>query len=234
MKVTKQLEAFLEDTSKGKFANLQCEDLSDANLCGANLSDADLRGTDFSGARLSSADLRNAYLRDAKLSSAYLRNANLQGANLQNANLRFADLKGANLQNANLQGANLSGADLRNADLTDALLSPYMICPSHGDFIAYKKVVDLKCLYRRYVIKIQVLGERTSSLVGRKCRTDKAIVIDRGTAPADAILVSMHDHQFEYPLGIVLFEPKYDADPKVECTSGIHFFVTSEEAEDYC
>lgn len=44
---------------------------------------------------------------------------------------------------------------------------------------------------------------------------------------------SLHDYDFTYRLGEVAREPSYDDDIRVECTSGIHFFITKQEAENY-
>lgn len=40
-----------------------------------------------------------------------------------------------------------------------------------------------------------------------------------------------HDGKVIYRAGEVVRSDKYDDDPRVECTHGIHFFLTKEEAE---
>ena len=136
-----------------------------------------------------------------------------------------ADLHDANLHDADLEGADLEGADLRSADLYGANLPDFALCPEEGDFIAWKRV-------RGAILKLRIVGKRTSSLVGRKCRTDRAVVLealntDQGT------LYSLHDSRFAYTVGAVVVEPEYDDDIRVECTKGIHFFMTRKEAENY-
>ena len=155
-------------------------------------------------------------------SGAKLRWANLQGANLHGANLQGADLSGANLQGADLQGAILQGANLRGADLQGADLPHFQICPEEGSFIGWKK------LYRNVVAKLLIPAEakRTSSLVGRKCRAEFVKVIEgRG--------FSMQDGVTEYREGSLVYPDKYDDDIRIECTHGIHFFMTRKEAEEY-
>lgn len=122
-----------------------------------------------------------------------------------------ADLSWANLSWANLSGANLSGANLPT----------FQICPEEGDFIAWKKV-------KGGVLKLLVpaAAKRTSSLVGRKCRAEFVQVLE-GEG------VSTHDGKTVYKPGSVVYPDKYDDDIRVECTSGIHFFITRKEAEDY-
>ena len=142
--------------------------------------------------------------------------ANLYGANLEGANLKGANLYGANLYGANLEGANLEGANLEGANLPH-----FQICPEEGDFIAWKKV-------KGGVLKLLVPKEakRTSSLVGRKCRAEFVVVLE-GSG------VSNHDGKTQYAPGMTVYPDKYDDDIRVECTSGIHFFMTKREAEEY-
>ena len=194
---------------------------ADANLSGANLRGADLRGADLSGADLSGADLRDANLRGANLLRADLRGANLSGANLS----------GADLSGANLSVANLRGADLRGANLSGTNLSGYSHCPEEGSFIAFKKLED-GCVAK---LTIPAGAKRTSSIVGRKCRAEYAKVISITDRNGKKVLSgrSKHDSGFIYKVGDTVRSDSYDPDPRVECTNGIHFFITLKEAQEY-
>jgi hypothetical protein len=188
-----------------------------ADLRGANLSSADLRG-----ANLSSADLRGAYLGGANLSSADLRSAYLSLADLSVANLSSADLSVANLRSANLRGANLSVA----------ILPSFQLVPDSGAFIGYKK------LRNGVIAKLMIpaRAKRTSSLVGRKCRAEYAKVLSMYVSGGSAKPrqgISRKDPDFIYRVGETVRPDKYDDDIRVECTNGIHFFITKKEAEDY-
>ncbi len=122
---------------------------------------------------------------------------------------------------ANLSRANLSGAYLSGADLSGAYLPAFQIPPEEGSFVGWKKV-------QGGIIKLLIPAEarRTSSLVGRKCRAEFVQVLE-GEG------VSTHDGKTVYKPGAVVYPDKYDDDVRVECTSGIHFFITRKEAEDY-
>jgi hypothetical protein len=207
---------WLQGDPKGVRANL-----SRANLSGADLSGADLSWANLSGANLSEADLSRANLSGANLSEADLSRANLSWANLSRANLSWANLSWAYLSRANLSGANLSWANLSGAYLSGAGLPHFQICPEEGDFIAWKKVTG-------GVLKILVPAEakRTSSLVGRKCRAEFVKVLE-GEG------VSKHDGKTLYKAGGTVYPDRYDDDIRIECTSGIHFFMTRREAEEY-
>jgi len=192
----------------------------------ANLWGADLQGADLQGANLQGANLQGANLRRANLWGADLQGADLQGANLQGANLRRANLQGANLWRANLWGADLQGADLQGADLQGANLPAFQIVPSEGSFIAWKKTT-------KGVIRIQIpaSAQRTSSLVGRKCRASSIIVLDgpgiNGHSP------TQRSTAVYYGESHTVVADKYDPDIRVECTHGIHFFMTKEEADQW-
>jgi len=189
----------------------------------ANLRDADLRG-----ASLANADLRGAYLRWANLE-----NVNLRGADLRGANLRVANLRGAHLRGADLTGADLTGANLRGASLAGAILPEnWQIVPPAGQsFAAFKKTRD------GVVLELLIPGsaQRTSNLIGRKCRANEAFVagVAYGNANSTGIYESMHCLGFTYEVGKMASEPSFNPDIRVECTTGIHFFMTKEEAINY-
>ena len=135
------------------------------------------------------------------------------------ADLADADLADANLAGADLADAYLADADLARADLADANLAPHAICPAEGSFIAYKKVST-------GTIKIEIPAEakRTSSHVGRKCRAEFVRVI-AGSGKSE--------RGGEYVEGEIYRPDWYDPDPRIECSHGVHFFVTMEEAEQW-
>ncbi len=187
--------------------------LAGADLEGAILTRAYLKGADLAGADLRGADLAGAYL-----AGAYLRGADLKGADLKGAYLTGAYLAGADLTRAYLRGADLEGADLAGADLPN-----FQICPQEGGFYAWKKL-------NTGVVKIYIPedAQRTSSLVGRKCRASHVKVISgpEGESPT-------HDIKLTYKKGEIVYADSYDPDIRVECTNGIHFFMTKEEAEEW-
>ena len=224
-------------------ADLRYANLIGANLIGANLSDAYLIDANLIGANLSGANLIDANLIGANLSGANLRGANLRGADLRYANLSNADLRDAYLIDANLIGANLSGANLRGADLRYANLSganllgtkniPFipMACPDTGAFIGYKKASG-------YILKLEILQDaRRSSSTSRKCRCDKAKVLEIQNLYGDIANVkevkSNYNKNFVYRLGEIVEEPNFCEDRWNECAEGIHFFINRQEAVEY-
>ena len=169
---------------------------------------ADLSGADLSGADLSGADLSRAYL--------------------SGADLRGADLRGADLRRAYLSGANLSGANLREAKNLNFPIA----CPEEGSFIGFKKCQDGKIVK----LKIPVDALRCSA-TGRKCRCSKAKVLSitniDGTDANVGMAISKYDRNFIYKVGETIEVPNFNTDRWNECSTGIHFFITRQEAVDY-
>ena len=189
-------------------------DLSGAYLSRADLSRADLSRADLSRADLSRADLSRANLSDADLSGAYLSGANLSGANLS----------GAKLSGAKLSGAKLSGADLSGADIKKIYCTQFCIVPE-GDIIGWKKLANGSIAK----LLIPKDAKRTNSVIGRKCRAEYVDVLEIfGEASVDK-----HTGKTSYKVGERVHPDKYDDLLTVECTNGIHFFITREEAEAY-
>ena len=179
-------------------------------------------------ANLSGADLYQANLRGADLSGADLREANLYQANLRGADLSGADLSGADLRGANLSEANLSEANLRGAKNLNFPIA----CPEEGSFIGFKKCQDGKIVK----LKIPVDALRCSA-TGRKCRCSKAKVLSitniDGTDANVGMAISKYDRNFIYKVGETIEVPNFNTDRWDECSTGIHFFITRQEAVDY-
>jgi hypothetical protein len=202
---------------------------TDANSIGAAIVAALVVKADLSGANLSGADLSRANLSRANLSGADLFGANLSEADLSRANLSRANLFGADLSRANFSGADLSGADLSGANLSEAdffgadflkLISQRTILPS-GELIGWKKLsAGVICK-----LNIPMEAKRVGGLVGRKCRAEFAVVVEGdGKAQYDGM---------QYTTGKTVRPDSYDPNPLVECSHGIHFFISKQEAMDY-
>ena len=198
-------------------ANLTGASLNRANLTGANLTGADLTGANLDGANLTGADLTGA-----SLNRASLNRANLTGADLTGASLNRADLTGASLTGASLNRASLNRASLNRANLENVKNLFYQI-PQEGELIVWKAVAGGVCKLR-----VPPEAKRTATPIGRKCRAEWVEVLE---APANG--AGLHDRNVVYRAGEIVRPDKYDPDPRVECTHGIHFFLTKEEAKAY-
>lgn len=177
-------------------------------------------------ADLGCADLRCANLRCADLRCAYLSRVNLSRAYLRGADLRGADLRGANLSDANLSGVNLSGVkyDEKTAFFAQS-------CPEEGAFIGFKKAGGK-------IVKLLIPEDaKRSSATSRKCRCSKATVLSiTNLDGSDAGIESVPSDKtsnFVYKIGKTLEVKDFDEDRWNECSTGIHFFITRDEAVNY-
>lgn len=221
-KALKQHRLWLEDNRLGKHANLANVDLSGLDLRFASLRRANLRDANLQNADLSDADLYCADLSFANLRGAYLQGASLQGASLQSANLQYANLQYTNLQNADLSGAQ---------GIPDYVVSTTSICPD-GDLIVYKKAAaDSRPVLLTLLIPKEA---KRSNATGRKCRAEWAILqdiqgVDWQYDGGD--VRSFYDDTFVYPpIGQKVMPNRWDDNRWVECSYGIHFYLTKDEA----
>ena len=173
---------------------------------------------------LNEAVRKRANLRSADLSSADLSFANLSSADLSFANLSFADLSFADLRFANLRSA-----DLRFAKNSELAIAMTRILPE-GEIIGYKKCADGK------IVKLLIPKEaKRSHAFGRKCRAEYAEVLEitKGSRKLKTAK-STYDDTFVYKAGETVKPTKKFSENWVdECDSGIHFFITKIEAENY-
>lgn len=129
--------------------------------------------------------------------------------------------------------ANLTGADLRRANLYGAKnLNLPMACPEEGSFIGFKQCRN------SFIVKLEILSDSLRcSATGRKCRCSKAKVISitnlDGTNANTNAVISKRDPNFIYKVGETVEVKNFDTNRWNECSTGIHFFITRQEAVDY-
>jgi hypothetical protein len=124
-----------------------------------------------------------------------------------------------------LSGANLSGANLYGAKDAEIVIAKTRILPDEGDVIGFKKCQS------GVIVKLLIKAEtKRCHAFGRKCRAERATVLevigsDKG--------ISTHDGKTEYVKGQEVVCDQWGEDWTVECSGGIHFFITRLEAENY-
>jgi len=101
------------------------------------------------------------------------------------------------------------------------LVSTKTILPD-GDLIAWKKLRDGTICK----LKIPAEAKRVGGLIGRKCRADFAVVIfGEGR--------DIHTGNTKYKIGEKVVPDSFDPNPLIECSHGIHFYITEQEAKDH-
>jgi hypothetical protein len=123
----------------------------------------------------------------------------------------------------------MSFSDILNYDTVPDLP---MVCPREGSFIGWKKA-------HNYIVKLLIPEDaKRSSGTGRKCRCDKAIVLDiqckDGMSAKNVECVpSDYDDKFFYTIGETVNVDDFNDNRYMTCSSGIHFFIERKEAVDY-
>ena len=143
------------------------------------------------------------------------------------------DCEGWQNMKADLRGADLRGADLRGADLRGAENVPFIpyACPDFGMFIGFKKA-------HGYIVVLEIPEDaKRLSATGRKCRCDKAKVLEiqnfDGTKADVTEVRSNYDSDFIYKTGETVTVEDFCENRWDECSEGIHFFINRQEAVDY-
>jgi uncharacterized protein YjbI with pentapeptide repeats len=126
------------------------------------------------------------------------------GAAVEAAIAEKIDLSGANLSLADLSGANLFRATLTGANLTGATLTG-----------ANLSLADLS---GATLFRATLTGANLSSATLFRATLTGATLTGANLSLADLSDVK---------------PDSYDPNPLLECSSGIHFFITKQEAEDY-
>jgi hypothetical protein len=138
----------------------------------------------------------------------------------QKINLNYSNLRGSDLR-----GSNLSGSDLKY------LISQTSILPE-GELIVWKK------LRNNLIAKLLIpaKAKRVNAISSRKCRFEfvKTLAIynskkkvNKGTGIYNSITLT------KYIVGEFTYPDSFDNSPLIECSNGIHAFITKLEAQNY-
>jgi hypothetical protein len=227
-------EQFLGGDPKGV-----CLDLRGANLSGINFARLNLRQGNFARANFEGADLQKADFTAANLGAANLHTAKVKGANFSGAVLTRAFCAYLDFSNTNLDGTDFYNADLIGVNWGNAKwgvtweaklqAAKFKIVPD-GDVIGWKKLRGGR------IAKLLIPKEaQRSNGFNRRCRAEYAKVVsivDKHGRPCEDG-TSRREASLRYIVGEIVRPDGYDEEWKNECSYGINFFTTFEEAEAY-
>ena len=250
-KIIKKHQKWLNGEWGGKCANFKKKnlkniDFSNVDLSYADFSGAKLYGANFTGSKLTHTNFILASAKEADFSEADLTFADFYGANLQNAKFinscskvvlfNFSDLFGADFTNASLHGtkftsSNLNAANMDNIKVNNNTKGLDLHCPAEGSFIGYKKASN-------YIVKLEIpKSAMRSSATSNACRCDRAKVLSitkkNGKESKKNIVKSTYDPEFVYEIGKISRVKNFDENRWNEATTGIHFYMTRQEAVDW-
>lgn len=184
---------------------------------------------------------QNVVFDGADLTGSSIMNAGLDGCSLrkvifENANLYGACMRGCDMTGCNIKGANLFAAVLEHAVLDDIVSDENtqwfrMHCPETGPILGYKKCVNDRLVQ----LLIPADAKRTSATLP-SCRCNKAKVLTiksfDSTEEFDEAW-SLVDENFVYRKGQWVEVKDFNEDRWMDSTTGIHFWMTREEAIGY-
>lgn len=230
-KILKKHYLWLKDKNDGERADLREIKLENMNLKGYCLSNIDFSWSDLIDLNLEESDLENSsfsnsYFLNCSLKNSILKNADLSGANFRFCDLSNSDIRGTNLENSNLEYATLDGVV---SDENTRFFKLY--CPETGAFIGYKK-----CFNFRMVQLLIPSDAKRVSATSNACRCDKAKVLSITSIDGKESFKSARayaDENFIYRVGETIIAEEFNENRWKESTTGIHFFLTREEAIGY-
>ncbi len=111
---------------------------------------------------------------------------------------------------------------------------PPLACPATGSFIGWKCAVDESNHYALIKLEIPEDAKRTSGLDSKKCRCDKAKVLEiRNFTGELKEAHSIYDSTFVYKVGEEVSVKDFCDNRLFICAPGIHFFMEEVDALDY-
>ena len=131
------------------------------------------------------------------------------------------------MDRADLFHADLFDADLRGTKNLPSLVAARLsIVPETGAFTGWKQCRN------GVMVKLLIPAEAArSNATGRKCRAEFVDVLEiHGADKAESI----HAGGFFYEVGQRVVPDHWNPDRWDECSGGIHFYLTREEAEAHC
>lgn len=226
-----ELKEILDSREPQKVLDLRETELSDADLTGWDLSEIDFSLSAFHRVKFNHANLERSNVSDVLFEYCTLFGANLRYAVLKCAMMRYADLRECNIEGADLHCAVLEYAKLDGIISNEETKWFRMHCPEKGAFLGYKK-----CFNDRLVqLLIPADAKRTSSTMN-SCRCNKAKVLtikDFITKENYEEAWSLVDENFVYRVGEWVEVKDFNEDRWMDSTTGIHFWLTREEAFNY-
>ena len=226
-----ELTKALSKRTKDRLLDLRERELEPMDLTGWDLGHVDFTLSSFQGVVLNGVDFTGSSVENALFDGCPMKGACFQDANMKTASFRYCDMRKCNIKGADLYGAVLEYADLTGIISDEKTKWFRLHCPEKGAFLGYKK-----CFNNRLVqLLIPADAKRTSATLP-SCRCSKAKVLtiksfDFKEEYDEAW--SRVDENVIYRKGEWVEVKDFNEDRWQDSTTGIHFWLTREEAEAY-
>lgn len=226
-----ELEQMIAEKEAGERLHFQEMELWDMDLTDMDLSGMDFVLCSFQNTVLNGVNFENSSVENSLFDGCPMQGANYKNACLRTASFRYCDMRANNIEGADLFGAILEYANLEGIRSNEETQWFRLRPPETGAFLGYKK-----CINDRLVqLLIPADAKRTSATLP-SCRCNKAKVLTIKsfdyTESFDEAW-SLVDENFEYKVGQWVEVKDFNEDRWQDSTTGIHFWMTREEAKGY-
>lgn len=193
----------------------------------------------FSDCNLNHVEFKFCTLEHTVFTKCSLIGTSFLRSDLRSSTVNLCDVRDIDLRSSSLNGAyiNLSKEELKSFETTtkfNVYTSFFTLhCPEEGSFIGFKKTSDNK------IVKLLILEDsKRSSATSSKCRASKVKVLDIFYAidenqKHEMAYTSFNDKITNYIVGETIEVNDFNEDRWVECSTGIHFFITKQEAVNW-
>jgi len=227
----KELEGMLSKRAKGTTLDMRGVYLENMDLSGLRLDNIDFSWATFKNIKFDGSNMEKTSIANTLFTECTLRGANLRNADMKEANLRYCDLSGANIEGADLYCSLLEYANLKDMVANDETKFFRLYCPEKGPFLGYKK-----CFNDLLVQLLIPADAKRTSATANSCRCNMAKVLtiksfDYKRSYKEAW--SLVNEDFVYRVGEYVYVPDFNEDRWMDSTTGIHFWMTREEAKAY-
>ncbi len=208
----------------------ECE-FRDMDLTGRDLSKMDFTLCSFQDVVLNAVDFSGGSVENALFDGCPMRGASFRGGNMRTASFRYCDMRECDIRGADLYGAVLEHADLAGVVSDEGTKWFRLHCPEKGAFLGYKKCVNDRLVQ----LLIPADAKRTSATL-RSCRCSKAKVLTIKSFDYKENFDeawSLVDENFVYKKGQWVEVKNFNEDRWQDSTTGIHFWLSREEAKAY-
>ena len=203
-----------------------------------------IRGVNFNKADLAFSDFENTEFYGCNFSECNLTRVNLTNTRIDSCDMTNAVLCGANLSRAHIVSSNLSGADFKRADAFNASFvscnmenisidyeTKFMAPAPEGDLIGWgKKGV--------YIVKMRIPSKaKRSWATSYKLRAEFVETLEIWDGDDQVYAISHRAKDMtplvRYAVGTLTWADQWDPNRWLECSHGIHFFLSREQAETW-
>lgn len=226
-----KLKSLIEEREEGERLILASCEFYGMDLSGWKLSDIDFTLSSFQEVILDGVDFSRSSVENALFDGCSMRRADFRNSRMVTASFRYCDMRECNICGADLFGAVLEYAKLEGVISDESTKWFRLHCPEKGAFLAYKKCVNDRLVQ----LLVPADAKRTSATLP-SCRCNKAKVLtiksfDYKESFDEAW--SLVDENFAYRKGQWVEVEDFNENRWQDSTTGIHFWLTREEAKGY-